>query len=77
MKGKALSSAGTDKAADTAKEPRTLSRLVYESGGESRALTPDSFDTPTTFVRPHSELEILQGDYGRRPRYMGRRARRG
>ncbi|KAJ6029316.1 uncharacterized protein N7446_011336 [Penicillium canescens] len=80
MKGKALSSTGTDKAADTAKEPRTLSRLVYESGdgtGEPRALTPDSFDSPTTFVRPHSEMEILQGDYGRRPRYMGRRARRG
>jgi hypothetical protein len=82
MKGKALSGSNTDKdkATDTAKEPRTLSRLAYENGDPasvSRAMTPDSFDTSTTVIRPHVEMENSQEEGGRRPRYMGRRARRG
>ncbi|KAJ5762209.1 uncharacterized protein N7511_005591 [Penicillium nucicola] len=77
MKGKALSSI-TDK--DKAAEPRTLSRLAYEHGDGAgagvRAMTPESFEVPGTVVRPHSEMEVLE-EGARRPRYMGRRARRG
>ncbi|KAJ5297693.1 hypothetical protein PENANT_c005G04547 [Penicillium antarcticum] len=81
MKGKALSSStDKEKSTDKSAESRTLSRLAYEHGdGDvarmSRAMTPDSFDVQTA-VRGHFEMEG-QEEGGRRPRYMGRRARRG
>jgi hypothetical protein len=75
MKGK-ISDSGTDKS-EVVKEPRTPSRLAFETAygvGIPRAETPDSFDAPV--VRPHSEM-ATHDDFARRPRYMGRRARRG
>jgi hypothetical protein len=72
MKGK-ITDSGADKS-----EPRPPSRLAFEAANGvrmiSRAETPDSFDAPV--VRPHSEMAIYD-DFARRPRYMGRRARRG
>lgn len=73
VKGKISDS--SDKS-DLAKEPRPLSRLAFETAngvGIPRAETPDSFDAPV--VRPRSEM-VGHDDFTRRPRYMGRRARR-
>jgi hypothetical protein len=74
MKGKISDS--TDKS-EAVKEARPSSRLAFESAngvGIPRAETPDSFDGPV--VRPDSGMAV-HDDFGRRPRYMGRRARRG
>ncbi|KAJ5374857.1 GINS complex [Penicillium concentricum] len=68
---------GTDKLIDsTSKENRAPSRLAYETTnglGIPRAETPDSMEA---HVRPHSEMAVHYDDHSRRPRYMGRRARR-
>ncbi|KAJ5168203.1 uncharacterized protein N7482_003797 [Penicillium canariense] len=55
------------------KENRAPSRLVQD--GFPRAETPDSFDAP--IVRPRSEMTMHSDDQARKPRYMGRRSRRG
>ena len=69
---------GTEKSGDsTQKENRAPSRLAYETThglGIPRAETPDSMEA---HVRPHSEMATNADEYARRPRYMGRRARRG
>ncbi|KAJ5440892.1 GINS complex [Penicillium cf. griseofulvum] len=69
---------GTEKSIDSApKENRAASRLAYETTyglGIPRAETPDSMET---HARPHSEMAVHSDEYARRPRYMGRRARRG
>ncbi|KAJ5700382.1 hypothetical protein N7536_003395 [Penicillium majusculum] len=69
---------GTEKSSDsTQKENRAPSRLAYETIhglGIPRAETPDSMEA---HVRPHSEIATHADEYARRPRYMGRRARRG
>ncbi|CAG8127440.1 unnamed protein product [Penicillium olsonii] len=73
MKGKISDSA--DKP-ELAKESRTPSRLPFESAngvGIPHAETSESFEAPA--VRPRSEV-FTQDDLARRPRYMGRRARR-
>lgn len=61
----------TDRFDAAHKEQRTPARLVKEAGSLARASgsTPASMD-----VYPHPET---WDDYSRRPRYMGRRARRG
>lgn len=81
MKGKrsdSVSVPGTEKSIDSVpKENRAPSRLAYETThglGIPRAETPDSMEA---HVRPHSEMAVHPEDYARRPRYMGRRARRG
>ncbi|CAG8006128.1 unnamed protein product [Penicillium nalgiovense] len=81
MKGKrsdSVSVPGTEKSIDSAqKENRAPSHLAYETThglGIPRAETPDSVDA---YVRPHSEMAVHSDEHGRRPRYMGRRARRG
>ncbi|KXG52987.1 GINS complex [Penicillium griseofulvum] len=59
------------------KENRVPSRLAYETThglGIPRAETPDSMET---HARSHSEMAVHSDDHARRPRYMGRRARRG
>ncbi|CAI7568769.1 unnamed protein product [Penicillium glandicola] len=69
---------GTEKSVDSmSKENRAPSRLAHETThglGIPRADTPDSMDA---HARPHSEMVVHSDDYARRPRYMGRRARRG
>ncbi|KAJ9489664.1 hypothetical protein VN97_g3599 [Penicillium thymicola] len=69
---------GTEKSGDsTQKETRAPSRLAYETThglGIPRAETPDSMEA---HARPHPETAIHADEYARRPRYMGRRARRG
>ncbi|KGO37884.1 hypothetical protein PEX1_050040 [Penicillium expansum] len=69
---------GTEKSNDsTQKENRAPSRLAYETThglGIPRGDTPDSMEA---HVRPHSEMAVYADDYARRPRYVGRRARRG
>lgn len=59
------------------KEHRTSSRLVREQAGAPlpRESTPDSMDA--TVVRPRIEMTMPADDTTRRPRYMGRRSRRG
>ncbi|OQE08756.1 hypothetical protein PENVUL_c008G09689 [Penicillium vulpinum] len=78
IKSKRSDSVGMDKSTDSApKENRVPSRLASETNhglGLPRAETPDSMEA---YVRPHSEMTIHSDDYARRPRYMGRRARRG
>ncbi|KAJ5363212.1 hypothetical protein N7541_004056 [Penicillium brevicompactum] len=74
MKGKISDS--TDKP-EHSKEPRPSSRLAFEAANGveiPRAETPDLAEAPV--VRPRSEM-ISHDDAARRPRYMGRRARRG
>ncbi|CAG8302012.1 unnamed protein product [Penicillium salamii] len=74
MKGKISDSA--DKP-ESAKEPRTPSRLASEASngvGIIHPETSESFEVPA--ARPRSEV-ITHDDLARRPRYMGRRARRG
>ena len=58
-------------------EQRTTSRLGHETEGLglARPSSPDSFDPPV--VRPRSEMTMRSDDTSRRPRYMGRRSRRG
>ncbi|KUM61591.1 hypothetical protein ACN42_g5515 [Penicillium freii] len=69
---------GTEKSGDsTQKENRAPSRLAYETThglGIPRAETPDSMEA---HMRPHTEMAVHADEYARRPRYMGRRARRG
>ncbi|KAJ5268226.1 hypothetical protein N7524_005685 [Penicillium chrysogenum] len=81
MKGKrsdSVSVPGVEKFIDSApKENRAPSRLAYETShglGIPRAETPDSMEA---HVRPHSEMAVHSDEHSRRPRYMGRRARRG
>ncbi|OQE20626.1 hypothetical protein PENFLA_c016G02793 [Penicillium flavigenum] len=81
MKGKRSDSVavpGMEKSIDSApKENRAPSRLAYETThglGIPRAETPDSMEA---HVRPHSEMAVHSDEHARRPRYMGRRARRG
>ncbi|KAJ5190880.1 uncharacterized protein N7498_009865 [Penicillium cinerascens] len=59
------------------KENRNFTRLTKEPPQFSmpRASTPDSMDTPT--ARPRSMTTVDSDDTARRPRYMGRRSRRG
>ncbi|KGO64619.1 hypothetical protein PITC_093460 [Penicillium italicum] len=68
----------TDKSIDSSqKENRAPSRLAYETNhglGIPRGDTPDSMEA---HIRPHLEMAVYVDDYARRPRYMGRRARRG
>ncbi|KAJ5504181.1 hypothetical protein N7463_007055 [Penicillium fimorum] len=68
---------GMEKFIDSApKENRASSRLAYETThglGIPRTETPDSMEA---HVRSHSEMAIHSDDHSRRPRYMGRRARR-
>ncbi|KAJ6189472.1 hypothetical protein N7519_004380 [Penicillium mononematosum] len=81
MKGKrsdSVSVHGMEKSIDSApKENRAPSRLAYETThglGIPRAETPDSMEA---HVRPHFEMVVHSDEHARRPRYMGRRARRG
>ncbi|KAJ5823362.1 hypothetical protein N7447_005702 [Penicillium robsamsonii] len=80
IKGKRSDSvvvSGTEKFIEPApKENRVSSRLAYETThglGIPRAETPDSMEA---HVRPHSEMAVQSDDHSKRPRYMGRRARR-
>jgi hypothetical protein len=80
MKGKrpdSVSVPGIEKSIDSApKENRAPSRLAYETThglGIPRAETPDSMEA---HVRPHFEMAVHSDEHARRPRYMGRRARR-
>lgn len=59
------------------KDTRPVSRLTHETSRLTlgRSSTPDSMDAPV--VRPRSEMTMYSDDQSRRPRYMGRRARRG
>jgi hypothetical protein len=59
------------------KENRNPARLTKEPPQFSvpRASTPDSMDIPV--VRPRSMMTVESDDTTRRPRYMGRRSRRG
>lgn len=59
------------------KENRNFTRLTKEPPQFSvpRASTPDSMDAPT--ARPRSMMTVDSDDTARRPRYMGRRSRRG
>ncbi|KAJ5779529.1 hypothetical protein N7457_007249 [Penicillium paradoxum] len=80
MKSKRSDSvAGSEKSTDSApKENRVPSRLAYEATYEprmSRAETPDSMEAHIS--RPYPELTVTADEFARRPRYMGRRARRG
>lgn len=74
MKGKISDSA--DKPEHT-KEPRTPSRLAMEAAnGLGIPCVETSDPTEAPIARPRSEM-IFHDDAARRPRYMGRRARRG
>ncbi|KAJ5637950.1 hypothetical protein N7490_007829 [Penicillium lividum] len=54
---------------------RASSRLAQDNGPVSeRPDTPDSMEAPV--VRPRSEMTMRSDDASRRPRYVGRRARR-
>jgi hypothetical protein len=82
MKGKRPDSmivTGTEHYTDSMKENRTPSRLACEAAsygaGIPRAGTPDSIEAHA--VRPYSEVAVYPDEFARRPRYMGRRARRG
>ncbi|KAJ5138581.1 uncharacterized protein N7515_003429, partial [Penicillium bovifimosum] len=82
MKGKRPESmivSGTEPPTDSTKENRAPSRLAYEAAshgaGTPRADTPDSMEAHA--ARPYSEAAVNQEEFARRPRYMGRRARRG
>ncbi|CAG8906509.1 unnamed protein product [Penicillium egyptiacum] len=81
MKGKrcdSVSVPGMEKSIDSVpKENRAPSRLAYETVhglGIPRAETPDSMEAHD---RPQSEMAVHSDEHARRPRYMGRRARRG
>ncbi|KAJ5089427.1 hypothetical protein N7532_008111 [Penicillium argentinense] len=65
-----------DKFPEFVKDTRPISRLTHESSRFTlgRPGTPESMDAPV--VRPRSELTSHSDDQSRRPRYMGRRARR-
>ncbi|KAJ5570094.1 uncharacterized protein N7459_009524 [Penicillium hispanicum] len=69
--------AATDKFPESAVKEELSSGGAYEAGGLAmpRAATPDSMNAPV--VRPRSEMTIHSDDTTRRPRYMGRRSRRG
>ncbi|KAJ5273357.1 hypothetical protein N7478_008482 [Penicillium angulare] len=57
------------------KENRASSRLGQDNGFVyERSETPDSMDAPVG--RPRSEMTMRSDDTSRRPRYVGRRARR-
>ncbi|KAJ5983410.1 hypothetical protein N7481_005509 [Penicillium waksmanii] len=62
---------------ESVKDSRPVSRLTHETSRLTlgRPSTPDSMDAPV--VRPRSEMTMYSDDQTRRPRYMGRRARRG
>ena len=64
---------------ETAKDSRPVSILTHQSSrltlGQNRPSTPDSMEQWST--RPRSEMTVYSDDQARRPRYMGRRARRG
>ncbi|QQK45973.1 GINS complex [Penicillium digitatum] len=72
-----VSLSGTEKSTDTTqKENRASSRLAYETPqglGIPRGDTPDSMEA---HARPQFEMAVHADDHARRPRYMGRRARR-
>lgn len=81
MKGKRSESMAVpaEKSTDPApKENRVSSRLAHEAtddAGVSRAQTPELMETRNP--RPYSDIAIHPDEFARRPRYMGRRARRG
>ncbi|KAJ5567470.1 hypothetical protein N7535_006776 [Penicillium sp. DV-2018c] len=83
MKGKRPESmivTGTEVPADSSiREIRAPSRMVYEGAahgaGMPRTGTPDSMEAHA--ARPYSEGATNHDEFARRPRYMGRRARRG
>jgi hypothetical protein len=62
---------------ESVKDPRPVSRPTHETSRLTlgRPSTPDSMDAH--MVRPRSEMTMYSDDQTRRPRYMGRRARRG
>ncbi|OQE43022.1 hypothetical protein PENCOP_c003G05994 [Penicillium coprophilum] len=68
---------GTERSIDSGlKENRAPSCLAYETApglGIPRAETPDSMEA---HVGPKSEMAVHSDECSRRPRYMGRRARR-
>ncbi|KAI2730482.1 hypothetical protein CBS147332_2334 [Penicillium roqueforti] len=68
---------GTEKFTDsTSKENRASSRLAYETT-HGLGIPHGNTDSMETHVRHHPEMGIQYDDYARRPRYMGRRTRRG
>lgn len=72
-------SADADGSSESMKDSRSVSILTHQSSrltlGQNRPSSPDSMDPSAT--HPRSEMSVYSDDQARRPRYMGRRARRG